>query len=101
MTAQSPEPVEIPGRPPVPKLDAAVGKPPYGRTIPGNRRILTSYHDSVGVAQGVARRVSLVYPARWLTRDGFAEGFPEFVERELSSPHYSTFVVFREWELFE
>lgn len=81
------------------EFDAIVGNPPYQTGII-NKANDAVYHHHFQAVKTFGNKVSLIMPARWLT-GGRGEGMGDFREQELSSNHYTDFILNPSTKFFE
>lgn len=69
--------------------DAVFGNPPYQKADGGDSTGSSPiYQDFMGVAKNLGKRVSLIYPSRWMLG---GKGLDRFRKEEGQSPHYQKF----------
>lgn len=73
-----------------PFINFIVSNPPYQRET-GSGAVAT-YHHFMNIAEEIAEKVSMIYPARWMT-NARGTGIQEFQRRELLSKNYRDFIV--------
>lgn len=77
------------------KFDAVVGNPPYQAALSDNKMSRSIYPDFVRSAKSVARIVSLIMPARWMSGEsGPYRETQGFVDEMLDGSHIMSFSLY-------
>lgn len=85
----------------VERFSVVLSNPPYQLATEGNDRDSSIYHHFMNVSKLVSEKVSMIYPARWIS-GGVGDDLGEFRDSEINSQHYRNFCIFSgEKEIFK
>lgn len=85
-----------------PQFKLCLSNPPYQRSTKndGSNSAQNIYHHFMQVGQAISDNVSMVYPAKWLLKNGNGKGLSDFADNELNSRHYHSLFFFDDAKKF-